>query len=86
MFFTLGAAASVRVQEEFEGIDYDKHGNPKEKWSSAKTLFDAVLSARLFFSSGHFAISGGYVYWAPKFKFGKDYKADGWVVSLGYNF
>ena len=31
-------------------------------------------------------LSGGYYYWAPKFKFGKDYKVDGVNVTLAYCF
>ena len=81
LFLTLAAGPSFRTQDQYDGLD--KHGNIKYK---EKFMVDAFLNGRLGVRYKKFILSGGYFFWAPKFKFGKDYKADGFNVSLSYCF
>ena len=98
IFLTLGAGLSIRMQDEYKGsevVEKQHHslalGNytttyTVENWDENKFFFDAYLNARLTITYDWLAISGGYFYWAPKFKFGSDYKCDGWMISIGGNF
>ncbi len=49
-------------------------------------MVDGFVNGRLSVKYKKIMLSGGYYYWAPKFKFGKDYKADGVNVTLAYCF
>lgn len=80
--FTLAAGPSMRSYEEIEGMD--KYGNFKYK---AATAFDCILNPRLTAKFGNLIISGGYYYWAPKFKFSKDDGATGGLnIGVGVTF
>ena len=96
IFFTLAAGPSFRLQDEFKGIKTitTTHKKPftnetyettrtEEQWDEDQFNMDAYLNARLTIQLNNIILSGGYFYWAPEFKFGSDYKADGWAFSLG---
>ena len=84
LLITVAAGPSIRMQDVAE-YKTDKKGNYKEE-KKTKIKFDGFANARLAFNVGRFTISGGYFFWAPEFKFGKDEKADGFNVALGYSF
>lgn len=48
-----------------------------------KFFVDAFVGIKGTVSYKKFVLSAGYHIWAPKFKFGKDYKADGFYAQLG---
>lgn len=81
LYLTLAAGPSFRTQDQLDG--FDKHDNPKYK---SKIMVDGFVNGRLSVKYKAIMLSGGYYYWAPKFKFGKDYKADGVNVALAYCF
>jgi hypothetical protein len=80
---TLAFGPSFRTQDEFKGFN-DKL---KEEWDTGKFFCDGVLNPRLSIKMGKLALSAGYFYWAPKFKFSKDDGATGgFNCSLGLSF
>lgn len=79
LYLTLAAGPSLRNQDQFDG--FDKYDNPRYK---DKFMVDGFVNGRLSVKYKAIMLSGGYYYWAPKFKFGKDYKADGVNVALAY--
>ena len=76
VFITLAAGPSLRTQDQY---DYEENS-----WETSKFFFDAYVNARLAARFNKIYISGGYFLWAPKFKFGGDYKADGFNISVAY--
>lgn len=81
LLVNLGAGPVIRTHDELNG--YTSHGDPKYK---DKTDFDAIFNGDLMLKYKKFVLGAGYTLWAPKFKFGKDYKADGFHLTLGYCF
>lgn len=81
LYLTLAAGPSFRTQDQLDG--FDKHDNPNYK---SKFMVDGFVNGRLSVKYKNIMLSGGYYYWAPKFKFGKDYKVDGVNVTLAYCF
>jgi len=78
LYLALVGGPTIRIQDEY---DYE---DDKEK---IKFYIDAYISASLNVQLGErFLLKGGYYFWAPQFKFGEDYRADGFYVSLGYAF
>lgn len=73
LLLTLAAGPSLRTQDEISG--FDKRGNIE--YNSDKFFIDAVVNPRLTVKFGKIYITGGYFYWAPKFKFSKDDGATG---------
>lgn len=59
---------------KYIGLESDGH----------KFTVDCILSLGLIGRVGKFAVSGGYNWWFNKFKFKKDYIADGFWVSVSY--
>lgn len=51
-----------------------------------KFFIDGFVGIKAIGTYDRFALSVGYQIWAPKFKFGKDYKQDGFYASIGYSF
>ena len=79
LLFTLGLAPSLRAQYEFDFEKYD--------WKDEMSFFfDGCANLRLHFRYKWILLSGGYNLWAPKFKFGNDYRLDGFNVALGWAF
>jgi len=60
---------------------YNDEGKLKDKF-----FIDAFIGIKAIATYNRFALSAGYHIWAPKFKFGKDYKQDGFYASLAYSF
>ncbi len=82
LLLTLAAGPSFRSQEAIDG--FNKNGSPTYK---DKLFVDCGLNPRLTVKVGKFALTGGFYYWAPKFKFSKDDGAQtGFNVGLGYCF
>ena len=83
LLLTLAAGPSMRTYDEVKGVN--KYGNVE--YDSGKTAFDGVINPRLTIKFGRLVLTGGYFYWAPKFKFSKDDGATGgFNVGLGYSF
>lgn len=83
VLLTIAAGPSIRTYDEIDGVD--KKGNLK--YSSGKTAFDGIINPRLTIKFGKIVVTGGYFYWAPKFKFSKDDGATGgFNIGLGYSF
>ncbi len=61
--------------------DYNDKGELKDKF-----FVDGFIGIKVIGTYDRFALSAGYQFWAPKFKFGKDYKQDGFYASIGYSF
>lgn len=77
-YFALVGGPSLRFQDEY---------NLEDDENKMKVYIDAYISASLNIQfSERFLLKGGYYFWAPQFKFSKDYRADGFYVSLGYEF
>jgi hypothetical protein len=72
---------SVRFQDQYDGLD--KNNNVKYK---EKILVDAFVGLKGTLKYRKLVLSAGYHIWAPKFKFGKDYRMDGFYAQLGYSF
>ena len=81
LLLTLAAGPSFRSQTVSEYNE--KNGKIEEK---SKFYIDCFINPRLSFKASKFVVTAGYYFWAPKFKFGKDYKADGFNVGVGYVF
>lgn len=83
LLLTLAAGPSMRFQDEISG--FDKKGNIE--YSKDKLFFDAVVNPRITVKFGKIYITGGYFYWAPKFKFSKDDGATGgFNVGIGVTY
>lgn len=83
VLLTLAAGPSIRTYDEIEGVD----NKGKLKYKSGKTAFDGIINPRLTIKFGKIVVTGGYFYWAPKFKFSKDDGATGgFNIGLGYSF
>ncbi|MBR6716047.1 MAG: hypothetical protein IKI83_06325 [Prevotella sp.] len=59
---------------------YNDEGKLEDKF-----FIDGFIGIKAIATYNRFAISAGYQFWAPKFKFGKDYKQDGFYATLGYS-
>ena len=82
LFLSLAAGPSLRLQDDVKGIK----NNGDIEWESKFTC-DGVVNPRLIIKIGRVMLSGGYFYWAPKFKFNKDDGAtDGYNIGLAYTF
>lgn len=78
---TIAAGPSIRLQDEFAGID--KSGKAKYDF---KTSVDAIINPKLTVKLGHLTLYGGYFYWAPKFKFSKnDGATGGFNIGIFYS-
>ena len=98
LYLTAAAGPSLRLQDEYKGTEtvVTQHNSlalgkyttsyDKENWDSNNFYVDCYLNARATLAYKSIAISGGYYYWAPKFKFGKKYKADGFMATVGFFF
>lgn len=83
LLFTVALGPSFRCYDKIEGIDK----NGKVEYSSGSFACDGIVNPRLTIKFGKLAITGGYYYWAPKFKFSKDDGATGgFNIGLGYVF
>lgn len=97
LYLTAAAGPSFRLQDEYKGTEtvVKQHNSlalgkyttsyDKENWDTNNFYVDCYLNARVTIVYKSIAISGGYYYWAPEFKFGKKYKADGFVASVGFS-
>ena len=65
-------------------IKYDSQGNPKVE-TETKFKFDMFANVRLSFKVSRVLLSAGYFMWAPEFKMGGKYRADGFNVAIGYD-
>lgn len=83
LYLSLAAGPSIRNQKEIE-YSYNSKGKMSTK-TKDKIFVDAFFNPRITFSIGKFVISGGYFYWAPKFKFDGDYKIDGFNANIGWS-
>ena len=80
---TFALGPSFRTQDELKGVN--SKGNLE--WENGKFFCDGVVNPRLSVKLGKLALSAGYFYWAPKFKFSKDDGAKGgFNCSLGLRF
>ena len=80
---TFALGPSFRTQDELKGVN--SKGNLE--WENGKFFCDGVVNPRLSVKLGKLALSAGYFYWAPKFKFSKDDGATGgFNCSLGLSF
>lgn len=97
IYLTAAVGPSLRFQEVYKGSEtiVNEHHSlalgdyttsyTKENWEN-KFFVDCYLNLRATISYKCVAVSGGYYFWAPKFKFGKDYNAHGFVASVGIIF
>ena len=80
---TFALGPSFRTQDELKGVN--SKGNLE--WENGKFFCAGVVNPRLSVKLGKLALSAGYFYWAPKFKFSKDDGATGgFNCSLGLSF
>ena len=74
--FSLGLAPSLRMQKEYDIEEGD--------WSDKDSFFfDGCANLKFVFRYKRVVLSAGYNLWGPKFKFGKDYRIDGFNVAIG---
>ena len=78
---TLALGPSFRLQDQFQGFD----DQDKEKYKE-KFFVDLYINPRVSFRYKRVVVSAGYFFWAAKFKFSKDYRANGFSATLGYCF
>lgn len=77
-FLVLAAGPSFRLQDQYDIED--------DEWDTGKFFFDGFATGRINICHKRLTVGAGYYVWGPKFKFGSDYRADGFTLSLGYNF
>lgn len=83
LLLTLAAGPSLRTQDQLKGID----SRGKLEYDEGKFFVDCIINPRITVKFGKFVLTGGYFYWAPKFKFTKkDGATGGFNVGLGYDF
>ena len=72
---------SFRMQQVLDGFDKNNHAKYKDKF-----FVDAFVGVKGTVKYKKLVLSAGYHLWAPKFKFGKDYRSDGFYAQLSYCF
>lgn len=78
LYLALVGGPTIRFQDEY---NYEKDKD------EMKFYIDAYLSASLNVQIGESCLlKGGYYFWAPQFKFGEEYRADGFYASIGFSF
>ncbi len=83
LLLTAAVGPTIAWREVYN-YSFDSKGNLKED-SKTKVFCDMFANVRLGFVAGRFALSVGYFMWAPKFKMGKDYRADGYSITVGWD-
>ena len=80
LLLTINAGPSVRNYQEPTGNSIGGNDQYKDKYS-----VDGVFNPRITLKLGKISLTGGYFFWAPKFKFDKKNGAqNGFNVGLGY--
>lgn len=92
LFFIAGAGPSIGMRDVLQGVKVTEHEHiftggtyttTTEEWKE-KWFLDGFVNLRLTLKYKNVFLSAGYFLWAPKFKFGKNYKIDGFACSIGF--